>query len=216
VIVGGLWSAGKTTLLWRLAQQFHLPDPETLIPVIGINVTSVVIPSMQITPGGEHWRVELLSCDTSDSIWPWRRLHRQHLALDQIDAIIYVMDSADTVKIMPPPEELPFRYVNTVEQCAEWLSEKGGVGNAAGWLPVLVFATKTDLPSAVAPSVIEERLSSVIDRQVIPFHVQACSGVTGAGLEEGIKWVVGEIERAGLAHEDRKALRLKEWGEPDM
>jgi ADP-ribosylation factor-like protein 3 len=59
-------------------------------------------------------------------------------------------------------------------------------------VPVLVFANKQDLMSALSPSEIttELGLNDLRDRtwQILP-----CSAKTGEGLQEGMEWVVDQV-----------------------
>jgi len=56
-------------------------------------------------------------------------------------------------------------------------------------LPLLVLANKQDLPNSLAHAQVatELALQSLVDR---PWYVQDSCGCTGAGLEEGLSWLV--------------------------
>jgi len=59
---------------------------------------------------------------------------------------------------------------------------------------VLVLANKQDLPNAVSVSELTERLGlhRLRDR---PWNVQACCGISGDGLHEGMEWLSSAIKR---------------------
>ena len=60
-------------------------------------------------------------------------------------------------------------------------------------VPLLIFANKQDLISALSAEEISEGfdLTSIRDR---PWNIQPCSAKTGDGLQEGMEWVVGQVD----------------------
>ncbi|CAM9665664.1 unnamed protein product, partial [Phaeothamnion confervicola] len=86
---------------------------------------------------------------------------------------IYVIDSADKRRMDETGVELG------------QLLEEEKLHN----IPVLIYANKQDLMSAMASDEISEglNLTSVRDRAWV---VQACSAKTGEGLQEGMEWIV--------------------------
>eukprot|EP00638_Chattonella_subsalsa_P022130 CAMPEP_0117886880 /NCGR_PEP_ID=MMETSP0950-20121206/20689_1 /TAXON_ID=44440 /ORGANISM="Chattonella subsalsa, Strain CCMP2191" /LENGTH=158 /DNA_ID=CAMNT_0005744423 /DNA_START=60 /DNA_END=536 /DNA_ORIENTATION=+ len=67
-------------------------------------------------------------------------------------------------------------------------------------VPVLIFANKQDLMNATPPDEISDslNLSSIRDRV---WQIQPSSAKTGEGLQEGMEWVVGQINEAGGGEE---------------
>ncbi|KAL1921521.1 uncharacterized protein VTP21DRAFT_11237 [Calcarisporiella thermophila] len=59
---------------------------------------------------------------------------------------------------------------------------------------MLVFANKQDVKGALTAAQISEalNLTSLKDREC-PWHIQACCGLTGEGLYEGLDWIVSQI-----------------------
>jgi len=96
---------------------------------------------------------------------------------DNTDALIYVIDSADRRRI----EETGVELNNLIEE------EKLAA------VPVLILANKQDLLNAMPPKELSEalHLHNIRDRQ---WQIQACSAKTGAGLQEGIEWVLKIVE----------------------
>lgn len=63
-------------------------------------------------------------------------------------------------------------------------------------VPVLIFANKQDLIQAMTAKEISEalHLHNIRDRQ---WQIQSCSAKTGAGLQEGIEWLIKTVEANG-------------------
>ena len=95
---------------------------------------------------------------------------------DQTDALVYVVDSADEMR---------------VQEVKDNLQELLGEELLAG-VPLLVFANKQDLEMALdAPEVMEHLdLNSITTRS---WNIQACSAVTKEGLNEGMTWLIETI-----------------------
>lgn len=93
------------------------------------------------------------------------------------DALVYVIDSADRRRMEETGVEL-----------AALLEEEKLSG-----VPVLIFANKQDLLNAMPPKDISDalQLHNIRDRE---WQIQACSAKTGAGLQEGIEWVLKTVE----------------------
>ena len=95
---------------------------------------------------------------------------------DHTDALIYVIDSADEMRMEETGIELH-----------QLLGEEK-LKN----VPVLIFANKQDLISAHAPEEITDglNLSCINDR---PWSIQPCSTKSGDGLKEGMEWIVSVL-----------------------
>ena len=95
---------------------------------------------------------------------------------DQTDALIYVIDSADRKRM----EETAVELQQVLDE--ERLSH----------VPLLVMANKQDLLNALSPAEIstELNLNELRERtwQILP-----CSAKTGEGLQEGMEWLVEQI-----------------------
>ena len=96
---------------------------------------------------------------------------------ENTDALVYVIDSADRRRM----EETGVELNSLLEE-----EKLAGV-------PVLIFANKQDLLNAMPPKEISEalHLHNIRDRD---WQIQACSAKTGAGLQDGIEWVLKTVE----------------------
>jgi small GTP-binding protein len=163
ILMVGLDAAGKTTILYKL----KLGETVTTIPTIGFNVETVEYRNIAFT----MWDV-----GGQDKIRPlWRHYYTN------TQAIIFVVDSNDRDRI-------------------ETSSSKGECKSAAEELhfmlqqdeladiPVLVFANKQDLPEAMTPSEVADKLglSRLQSRQ---WKVQGACAPSGEGVYEGLDWL---------------------------
>ncbi|XP_071254410.1 ADP-ribosylation factor-like protein 3 isoform X2 [Salvelinus alpinus] len=102
------------------------------------------------------------------------------LASEDINTItptqIYVIDSADKK-----------RFEETGLELEELIDEENLKG-----VPVLIFANKQDLATASPASEIAEGLNlhTYRDRQ---WQIQACSAVSGEGVQDGMNWICNNI-----------------------
>ncbi|XP_078486336.1 ADP-ribosylation factor 2 [Ciona intestinalis] len=131
----------------------------TTIPTIGFNVETVEYKNISFTV----WDVG--GQDKNRPLW------RHYIQNTQ--GLIFVVDSNDRERIAQAKEEL-HRLINEDE-----LREA----------VVLVFANKQDLPNAMSPSEVTEKmgLHSVRNRN---WYIQATCATTGDGLYEGLDWLV--------------------------
>jgi len=90
-------------------------------------------------------------------------------------AIIYVIDSSDIVRMCVVKDEL------------ENLLAHKDIEKRA--IPILVYSNKMDLAKALTPAQISETLDlpKLITAQ--PWTIVASNALTGQGLDEGIKWL---------------------------
>lgn len=98
---------------------------------------------------------------------------------DQTDALVYVIDSADKRRIEEAGAELQ-----------TLLDEEKLAG-----VPLLIFANKQDLITAASVAELCDKLglNSIRGRtwQILP-----CSAKTGEGLQEGMEWVVEQVNES--------------------
>lgn len=95
---------------------------------------------------------------------------------DSTDAMIYVIDSADRRRM----EETGIELQQLLEE-----------DRLAG-VPLLIFANKQDLLTALSPTEISEGLNlhSIRDRQ---WQILPCSAMNGEGLQEGFDFLLHEL-----------------------
>ncbi|XP_029191643.2 ADP-ribosylation factor-like protein 3 [Acropora muricata] len=151
----GLDNAGKTTIL----KQFASEDIKTITPTQGFNIKSVVTNGIKLHVwdiGGQR------------AIRPYWKNY-----FEQVEILVYVIDSADRK-----------RLIETGEELRELLDEEKLSG-----VPVLVFANKQDLMNAAPPDELSAELDlhSIRDRS---WHIQPCSAKRGEGIQEGMEWTV--------------------------
>jgi len=139
-----------------------LNEVVTTIPTIGFNVESVNYKSLNFT---------VFDVGGQDKIRPlWRHYY------SGVDAVIYVVDSADTDRIAESGMEL-----SKMLQEHELADAK-----------LLVLANKQDSPKAVSIRELtnELGLSNVRNRD---WHVQATCALTGDGIYEGLDWLASRV-----------------------
>ncbi|KAG5190717.1 ARL3, ARF-like ras superfamily GTPase [Tribonema minus] len=149
-------------------------DITSIMPTQGFNIKSLM---------HDEFKLNVWDIGGQKSIRPYWRNY-----FDQTDALIYVIDSADKRRMEETGEELG----QLLEE--DKLSE----------VPVLIYANKQDLMSAMAPDEITEGLNlhTIRDR---PWHIQGCSAKTGDGLQDGMEWIVTKINDASRARGEEKA-----------
>ena len=101
---------------------------------------------------------------------------------EQTDALIYVVDSADEMR------------ANEVKSNFDELMEEEQLKN----VPVLVFANKQDMETALSAEEVLEalELTNLTDRN---WNIQACSALTQAGLNDGMGWLITTINEKKAA-----------------
>jgi len=161
ILLLGLDNAGKTSCLKKLSEE----EISHIMPTQGFNIKSL---------SQEGFKLNVWDIGGQKAIRPyWRNYY------ENTDALVYVIDSADTRRIEETGQEL-----------AALIEEE-----KLASVPVLIFANKQDLLSAKSPKELGEalQLNNIRDRQ---WQIQACSAKTGAGLQEGIEWVLKVVEAA--------------------
>ncbi|RHZ77718.1 hypothetical protein Glove_174g66 [Diversispora epigaea] len=158
LLVLGLDNAGKTTILKRLNGE----DINTISPTLGFNIKTL-----------EHngFTLHVYDVGGQKSIRSYWRNY-----FEQTDGVIWVIDSADRMRM---------------EDCKRELKALLQEERLAG-ASLLLFANKQDLPGALADKHIREKLE--LD-SIVTHHwaIQACSAVTGENLLRGMDWVVEDI-----------------------
>ncbi|KAK3860343.1 hypothetical protein Pmani_035418 [Petrolisthes manimaculis] len=130
----------------------------TTIPTVGFNVETVAYKNVKFNV----WDV-----GGQDKIRPlWRHYYTG------TQGLIFVVDCADRDRVDEARQEL-HRIINDREM-------RDAI--------ILVFANKQDLPDAMKPYEIQEKLglTRIRDRN---WYVQPCCATTGDGLYEGLTWL---------------------------
>lgn len=99
-----------------------------------------------------------------------------NLALSEVNAIIFVVDSSNEDRLEEAREML-FKFNNEIPM-----------------VPILVFANKQDLQNAISVEKLEKslELEKLKDREWL---IQACSAVSGDGLYEGMSWLAQQCNQ---------------------
>uniref|UniRef100_A0A8D3A7B0 ADP-ribosylation factor-like 4D n=1 Tax=Scophthalmus maximus TaxID=52904 RepID=A0A8D3A7B0_SCOMX len=158
VVVIGLDSAGKTSLLYRL----KLKEFVKTIPTKGFNTEKIkVAVGVSRAINFQVWDV-----GGQEKLRPlWKSYTRR------TDGIVFVVDSTEQERMEEAKVEL-HRITRT--------SENQGV-------PVLVLANKQDQESALCVSEVEKLLAVHELSANTLRHVQSCSAVNGHGLQPGLE-----------------------------
>ncbi|KAG5179462.1 ARL2, ARF-like ras superfamily GTPase [Tribonema minus] len=149
-----------------IVKKFNGEDITTISPTLGFNINTLEHKGFKLNVwdvGGQQ---------TIRSYW------RNYF--EQTDGIIWVVDSADRARLQDCRREL------------HALLDQEKLAGAS----LLVFANKQaiDLAGAVQSAEIAELLDLGSERfSTRHWAIRACSAVTGAGLADGVDWVVDDI-----------------------
>lgn len=154
----GLDSAGKTTLLYKL----KLDKVLQTIPTVGFNVESIKYKSLNMT----MWDI-----GGQEKIRPlWRHYY------DNVDAVIFILDSNDCGRIEEVKKEL--HYIMSEDRLKD--------------VKLLIFCNKQDLPNSKSANYIVEKLELNNIKQ--HWYIQECSALYSKGIYEGLEWLYNNIE----------------------
>ncbi|XP_074553486.1 ADP-ribosylation factor-like protein 4D [Halichoeres trimaculatus] len=160
IVVIGLDSAGKTSLLYRLKLQEFV---ET-IPTKGFNMERI-----KVSMGNSKTNTTMLQVwdvGGQDKLRPlWKSYTRR------TDGLVFVVDAAETERMEEAKVEL-----NRIARSAE----NQGV-------PILVLANKQDLVGAMSASEVEKALALHELSSSTLHHTQGCSALDGQGLQPGLE-----------------------------
>ncbi|KAG2228819.1 hypothetical protein INT48_006023 [Thamnidium elegans] len=154
----GLDNAGKTTILKRINGEAI----DTISPTLGFNIKTLE---------HEGFKLNIWDVGGQKSIRSYWRNY-----FEQTDALIWVVDSADRLRLGDCKRELGL------------LLQEERLAGAT----LLVFANKQDISGALS----EAEIKSVLGLDDIKSHhwaILACSAVTGENLLRGMDWVVNDV-----------------------
>ena len=170
LLVLGLDNSGKTTILKKLSDE----DISHIMPTQGFNIKSLM---------HEGFKLNVWDIGGQKSIRPyWRNYY------DQTDALVYVIDSADTRRL----EETGVELQQLLDE--EKLSS----------VPVLIMANKQDLLNAASAAEISTslNLNAIRERN---WNILPCSAKTGEGLQDAMEWIVEQINSGKDKEGEEKA-----------
>jgi len=146
--------------------KLKLGEIVTTIPTIGFNVETVEYKNISFTV----WDV-----GGQDKIRPLWRHYFQNT-----DGLIFVVDSNDRERIAEARDELNRMLAEDELRDAV----------------VLVFANKQDLPQAMNPAEITDKLG-LHNMRNRNWYIQATCATNGDGLYEGLDWLSNQLKNAG-------------------
>eukprot|EP01061_Rhynchopus_euleeides_P017714 TRINITY_DN2936_c0_g1_i9.p3 TRINITY_DN2936_c0_g1~~TRINITY_DN2936_c0_g1_i9.p3 ORF type:complete len:183 (+),score=33.72 TRINITY_DN2936_c0_g1_i9:152-700(+) len=140
-----------------LLYKLKLGEVVTTVPTIGFNVETVEYQGLKFT---------MWDCGGGEKL---RALHCHYYA--STEAIVWVVDSNDRDRIGWVREEL----------------EKALNHDELRDIPLLVFANKQDLPTALSPEEVTDKLG--LRSVARDWYVQPACATTGEGIYEGFEWL---------------------------
>lgn len=142
-------------------------DVNQITPTQGFNIKSV---------SSDGFKLNVWDIGGQRKIRPYWKNY-----FDNTDILIYVIDSTDKK-----------RFEETSVELNELLSEDKLTG-----VPLLVYANKQDLVTAVPASELAEGLNlpAIRDRS---WQIQPCSAISGEGLKDGLDWAVKNIRQSSM------------------
>eukprot|EP01029_Cantina_marsupialis_P005413 TRINITY_DN1586_c0_g1_i2.p2 TRINITY_DN1586_c0_g1~~TRINITY_DN1586_c0_g1_i2.p2 ORF type:complete len:195 (-),score=52.93 TRINITY_DN1586_c0_g1_i2:1215-1739(-) len=163
IVVVGLDNSGKTTLLNHLKPKKG--EVTEVVPTVGFAVE-------EFSKGN----VAFTAFDMSGQ-GRYRSLWEQYYT--DIHAVIFVVDSADKIRMCVVKEELQDLLSNPVVKDAN--------------IPILFFANKMDLPAAL--SAVDVMSMLALDAIEKPWHIASSNALTGEGVDEGINWLAEQLKK---------------------
>ncbi|XP_076019799.1 ADP-ribosylation factor-like protein 3 [Genypterus blacodes] len=145
-----------------LLKQLAAEDISHITPTHGFNIKSVQ---------SSGFKLNVWDIGGQRKIRPYWRNY-----FENTDVLIYVIDSSDRKRLEETSQEL-----------SELLEEETLAG-----VPLLIFANKQDLTTAIPASELAEGLNLHIIRDRM-WQIQACSALTAEGLQDGMTWVCRNI-----------------------
>lgn len=113
----------------------------------------------------------------------YRSLWEQYYA--RVDAIIFVIDSSDRIRMCVAKNELE-----------ELLRHPDLIGRP---VPLVFFANKMDTAGALTPLECGQQLEleRISDR---PWHIASSNALTGTGIDEGLEWLALHVGSCKSKH----------------
>ena len=145
--------------------KLRLGEVVSTIPTIGFNVDTVEYKNLKFTMWDIGGQAKLRA------LW-------KHYYVNT-DCIIFIVDSCDKTRIAEAADAL------------QGALDDDNLRSAS----LLVLCNKQDMPNAMPPSEIQERLKL---RQMCgsrKYYVQACSATAGTGIFEGLDWLSANIPK---------------------
>ncbi|XP_043965971.1 ADP-ribosylation factor-like 4Ca [Gambusia affinis] len=176
IVMLGLDSAGKTTVLYRL--KFN--EFVNTVPTIGFNTERIRLGGPGASRGISCHFWDVGGQEKLRPLWkPYSRC---------TDGIVYVVDSVDAERLEEARAEL--------HRITRFQENHG--------TPLLVIANKQDLPRALDVGDIERQLALSELSPSTPYHVQPACAIIGEGLDEGMDMLYEMIVKRRKTLKQRK------------
>jgi len=162
IICVGLDNSGKTTIINKLKpDKCQVTD---VAPTVGFTVEKLAMPGLAFTIFDMSGQGRYRNL--------WEAYYRD------AQAIIFVIDSSDKLRMVVAKEELDALL--------------GHNDLATKTIPILFFANKSDLRDSLSPVQVSNLLA-LENIQEKPWHICASNAITGEGLHEGVEWLTEQI-----------------------
>lgn len=163
LLVVGLDNSGKTSII-----NFLKPGDTKLVsiaPTVGFNVEKFFAKNFNFTTFDMSGQSRYRNL--------WEHYYRE------ADAIIFVVDSSDRMRLVVSREEL------------ESMLNHSDLRNRN--TPILIFANKSDIKGAISSNDVrgELDLDKIRNR---PWRIFSSNALNGDGISEGVEWLVQEIK----------------------
>uniref|UniRef100_A0A8D3BIT5 ADP-ribosylation factor-like protein 6 n=1 Tax=Scophthalmus maximus TaxID=52904 RepID=A0A8D3BIT5_SCOMX len=171
VLCLGLDNSGKTTIINKLKP--CNAQAQDIVPTIGFSI--------------EKFKTSRYSCSSVLHPFSYSFFHQLYM---EGQAIIFVIDSADKLRMVVAKEEL------------DTLLNHPDIKHRR--IPILFFANKMDVRDALSSVKVSQLLclENIKDK---PWHICATDALKGEGLPEGVDWLQGTMR----AHvNERGSVRL--------
>eukprot|EP01111_Echinosteliopsis_oligospora_P017720 TRINITY_DN7788_c0_g1_i2.p1 TRINITY_DN7788_c0_g1~~TRINITY_DN7788_c0_g1_i2.p1 ORF type:complete len:196 (+),score=38.20 TRINITY_DN7788_c0_g1_i2:125-712(+) len=169
VLIIGLDHAGKTTLLEQMKADFKGVEPlspDQIMPTVGLNIGRVEVRNAKLIFWDLGGQSELRTI--------WDKYY------SEVQGIIFVLDSADSTRFSEAQSELDTLLRH----------------QALKQVPLLFFANKQDLESIHNINDIKTTFNMKEIERTRDFKLQPLTAITGAGITEGIEWLIKSLEKA--------------------
>ena len=167
IVVCGLDNSGKSSILNRL-KTANKPTAFEATPTVGYQEETF-----------RNNNIKFAAFDMSGQS-RYRNLWESYLG--DADAILFVVDSSDRLRVVVAKEELD-----------NLIAHPDFKANPE--IPILIFANKIDVDGALSSDECSRALE--LDRITDhPIHIVSSNGVTGLGLPDGMTWLCNELKPA--------------------
>lgn len=164
LLVIGLDNSGKTSII-----NFFKPQDaktHTIVPTVGFNV--------------EKFNAKSLNFTTFDMSGQGRYRNLWEHYYKEADAIVFVIDSSDKIRLIVAKEELTALLAHPSIKTRN--------------IPILFYANKIDMKDSLSASKIKSELEmeKITNR---PWYICGSNALSGEGLSEGIDWLAQQLRK---------------------